>query len=153
MADGGKEASDGAPVTSGVIMAAGGQHSDSQRLSKDLEDISAWHVTGIDCEEELQGEDEADLEKLPGDSKLQQDLLSHQYGDNTPSKERSRTLRSPVWNTVKRIKDKALLGPVCTDIARRSRPRGPTIDDCDVYNKQRRESKLEPKARAVYDNS
>lgn len=113
MADGGNDASGGAPVTSGVIMAAGGQHSDSQRLSKDLEDISASHLTESDCEEELHGEeDEADLEKLPGDGKLQHDLLSHQYGHNTPSKKRSRTPRSAVWNTVKRIKDKALLGPV-----------------------------------------
>lgn len=113
MADGGNDASGGAPVTSGVIMAAGGQHSDSQRLSKDLEDISASHLTESDCEEELHGEeDEADLEKIPGDGKLQHDLLSHQYGHNTPSKKRSRTPRSAVWNTVKRIKDKALLGPV-----------------------------------------
>ena len=113
MADGGNDASGGAPVTSGVIMAAGGQHSDSQRLSKDLEDISASHLTESDCEEELHGEeDEADLKKLPGDGKLQHDLLSHQYGHNTPSKKRSRTPRSAVWNTVKRIKDKALLGPV-----------------------------------------
>ena len=92
MADGGNDASGGAPVTSGVIMAAGGQHSDSQRLSKDLEDISASHLTESDCEEELHGEeDETDLEKLPGDGKLQHDLLSHQYGHNTPSKKRSRT--------------------------------------------------------------
>lgn len=98
MADGGNDASGGAPVTSGVIMAAGGQHSDSQRLSKDLEDISASHLTESDCEEELHGEeDEADLEKIPGDGKLQHDLLSHQYGHNTPSKKRSRTPRSAVW--------------------------------------------------------
>ena len=95
--------------------------------------ISATHLTTSDVEEEVDVADEeveqegdGDIqggvtsdnpdeysEGPPRDGKLKKPLLPHEYTENTPPKKKPRrTITSPVWRHIKRLRNKALLGPM-----------------------------------------
>ena len=104
---------------------------DSGMMDADLN--SATHLTASDVEEEvdvvneeLEQEGDGDIhggatsddpdensEGPPRDGKLKKPLLLHEYSENTPPKKKPRrTITSPVWRHIKRLRNKALLGPM-----------------------------------------